>query len=364
MLPPPPPSAGDATGAATQHAWQLRRFLLLDEFLESHHCNDDPTGHGHAPWKIALTDFSYHEVAEDGLGFVLKSADRVLVLRATSFEGRAEWREALRRVLRARSFNALCSDFCDDPDALLAETSKAAPRAFRGLSYAEDLVLAVRSNHVEEAAEVPKGGRASVSQARRLAERADDVAKGRKRGEVTLVTEHEAVARRRQELEDERLSTRLRRLAVRLGLLRGVDKPPVLVVTAEVTMALNKIGLKTTKIFEGVWMFKRNRGERLFRKRVCWLDPDSHAFLWAKRADRREGKPMILFPSVAAELNASDGPLSWTLRGGGFDLELVIMEQVVSGSESEIFSPQLWVDAVRLLKKRDFGMARMGRVGR
>ena len=273
-------------------------------------------------------------------------------LRATSLDAKLEWREALRRILRARSFAALNSDFDYSEDTSLGDAAQR--RAFRCMSYAEDLVLVVRNNHIEESVTVDKKRKATVSQAKKLAQAADNLAMGRKPDDVTLVTQSQVVVQRKQKIESERLMTRVRKLAIGLGLLREPDRPPALVVTTEVTIAMNQIGLKTNRFFEGVWMFKRNKGERLYRKRFAWIDPNGHAFLWAKVPDRRVGKPMILFPTVQAEVNGKDSPLSWTIRGGGYDLELQVMQQVVQGMESEIFSPQLWVDAIRLLRKADF----------
>ena len=247
LPPPPPPTKASAPPAKPEFAWQLRRFLLFDGFLESHHCNQDMTGSSaHAPWKIPIVDFAYKESDTDALLMVLDGSERVLRLRAVSPESRAEWREAFRRVLRARSYNALQSTFLDKYD-----------ENRRLFTYEEDLVLVVKNNHNEETS--AQGGKAgasnrkpTVSQAAEAARVADAKAKGLpERQELDLISENETVVRLRKQEEAARLSSRLYSWSVQVGLLRPLGKAPPLVMTSAVTTAMNKLGLKSSKIFDG-----------------------------------------------------------------------------------------------------------------
>jgi hypothetical protein len=239
--PVPSPSTHEA---CIEHSWQLRRFILFDEHIESHHCNDDMlSANAHAPWKIPLADFSYHESNDDPLLFVLESAERIMKFRCVSMDAKLEWREAFRRVLRARSYMALQSTF----DELVVSSNSGSARSF---TYSEDLVLVVKNNHVEEKRSLKM--KPTVSQAQAVARAEDELLKGIKsQGEIPLATENVALRLLKEKEEAQKLTSRLYNFCVQIGVIRPLKKAPPLLITNAVTIAMNKIGLRTSRLFDG-----------------------------------------------------------------------------------------------------------------
>jgi len=237
LLPPPPPSS-----AIIEHSWQLRRFLLFDEHLESHHCNEDVLAvNVHSSWKIPLADFSYFETSGDPMLIILESAERVLKLRCTSMASKIEWREALRRVLRARSLMSLQSTF---DNGISGQNGSAR------FTYSEDLVLVVKRNHVPE--KMTAKLKPTVMQAQVEAQRKDDKLKGVDvKNKIPLVTENEALRILKEREEENRLSSRLYKFFVQVGIIKPLSKAPPLLMTNALTIAMNRIGLKTSKLFDG-----------------------------------------------------------------------------------------------------------------
>ena len=235
-----PSRASKLASSEAQKSWQLRNFLLFDEYLECRHCNEDMLEHHvKSPWKIQLVEYSYHESKNDPLQFVLESAERSFKIRCVNVDTKVEWREAFRRVLRARSYVALQSTFCDDDGGSGIFT------------YSEDLVLAVKNNHKEENISTGKL-KPTVLQAERDAKAKDEKLRGVvEQGEVPSATANEAVRLLKEKEDAKKLSARLYQFCLQVGIIKTLPRSPPLAMTQNVIVAMNKVGLKSSKLFDG-----------------------------------------------------------------------------------------------------------------